>query len=878
MTKAEAKQNISKLIEKYKRIAEAGKIKSYNEAQTRNEFIEPMFGYLGWDMRNIEVENEVMTEESVSNGRVDLAFRLNNIPIMFLEAKPLKVDLDEWKWAEQAINYSWNKGVTWAVLTDFEGVKIFNAEIPPKNVSENLFFELKWYEYLDGFDQLWLLSKESFEQGLLSKEAQKWGKLIKRKQVGEKLFGDLTNWRALLTKEFKKNNHIPNEHEVDEGVQRIIDRLIFIRTSEDRGLEEKVLLTLLREVEKSNALRNLYTKLTQLFRRFDDDYNSKLFAEHYCETWNIDNKSLVEVIKGLYETSDGYRYDFSAISGDVLGGIYEQYLGYVQEKSKRHPVEAAKKAKRKSQGIFYTPEYIVDFIVKNTLGEVLKKTKRKDIHKIKVLDPACGSGSFLIKAYDTILENSEKENGQQMDFFTRSEILKDNIYGVDLDEQATEIAQLNLLLKALWQRERLPSLQHNIRTGNSLVSGECEELEKYFGKRWEEQKPFNWKEEFEEVFKGENGGFDVIIGNPPYGAELTDESKNYFSSIYDIGSTDTAILFIKKTFDLLKTGGRLGFIVPKAFCYASNYKKIRDFIWDYLEAVIDCGKAWKEVKLEQVIFVIQKGKRIHGYKSGKLNRTKIRILGKINKKNAKEFGFLLNGVSSEEVELAKKIRENSVMLNDIGVNQRGAMLQKNISKNGELEVIGGAQIQRFGIQSIKGKICKNSIDNDQAYLKNNSILVQNIVAHIENPIDHIKITATIPTKKNFVLLDTINQITLQNRISPYFIWSLLNSKLVNWYAYRFIFGKAIRTMHFDNSVTSRLPIATVTQIEQKRLIDYAEEILRLYKESKKFSKNTDAFNKLTREIEKLEQKIDYEVYKLYGLTDEEINLIENTTI
>lgn len=208
MTKQEAKQNIAKLVEKYENLVDARKVKSYNEAQTRNEFIEPLFAFLGWDMRNLENPGEVTTEENVSKGRVDLAFRLNNIPVMFLEAKALRVDLDEWKWAEQAINYSWNKSVTWAILTDFEGIKVFNAEIPPKSLSQNLFFELKWHEYLDRFDQLWLLSKESFEEKQLAQQAEKWGKLTKRKQVGEKLFEDLTNWRTKLTKDFKKNNNI----------------------------------------------------------------------------------------------------------------------------------------------------------------------------------------------------------------------------------------------------------------------------------------------------------------------------------------------------------------------------------------------------------------------------------------------------------------------------------------------------------------------------------------------------------------------------------------------------------------------------------------------------------------------------------------------
>jgi len=111
----EIREKVGHLVDKFSRLSVSGEIKKYNEAQTRNEFIEPLFELLGWDMRDLENENEVTTEETVSQGRVDLAFRLNNIPVMFLEAKAAKVDLDEWKWAEQAINYSWNKGVTWAV-------------------------------------------------------------------------------------------------------------------------------------------------------------------------------------------------------------------------------------------------------------------------------------------------------------------------------------------------------------------------------------------------------------------------------------------------------------------------------------------------------------------------------------------------------------------------------------------------------------------------------------------------------------------------------------------------------------------------------------------------------------------------------------------
>jgi type I restriction-modification system DNA methylase subunit len=196
------------------------------------------------------------------------------------------------------------------------------------------------------------------------------------------------------------------------------------------------------------------------------------------------------------------------------------------------------KSKRKSQGIYYTPKYIVEFIVKETLGEILKKAKPKEISKIRVLDPACGSGSFLIAAYDKILESVKNPS-----LFIKFDILKDNIYGVDLDTQAVEIAQLNLLLKVLSQKTKLPTLLHNISSANSLVSGNIEKLEKYFGSDYRKQKPFDFENEFKEVF--EQGGFDVIIGNPPYvRQENIKQYKSYFEKEFPNVYSGTAGLLL----------------------------------------------------------------------------------------------------------------------------------------------------------------------------------------------------------------------------------------------------------------------------------------------------------------------------------------------
>ncbi|KKT82287.1 MAG: Type I restriction-modification system methyltransferase subunit, partial [Candidatus Yanofskybacteria bacterium GW2011_GWA2_44_9] len=164
--------------------------------------------------------------------------------------------------------------------------------------------------------------------------------------------------------------------------------------------------------------------------------------------------------------------------------------------------------------------------------------------------------------------------------------------------------------------------------------------------------------------------------------------------------------------------------------------------------------------------------------------------------------------------------------------------------------------------------------NAQAFIKNNSILAQRIVAHIENPIDHIKITACVPENKNYIIVDTINQIALNDDIDQYVIWYLLNSKLISWYAYRFIFGKAIRTMQFDNPTTARLPIPENIKDNQTALAKPIKELLKIGQELQNTSVNTDKWHSLKNEIEKAEKQIDEAIYKLYGLTDDEIKTIE----
>lgn len=275
------------------------------------------------------------------------------------------------------------------------------------------------------------------------------------------------------------------------------DRLIFMRTTEDRGFENEHLRELLRSNEEKKT--NIEAGIKDLFRNYDEWYDSRLFEKQLCDELEYEDSFLKTVIGELYKNTKGIRYDFAKINADVLGSIYEQYLGQIQQGDTKH-------SKRKQQGIYYTPRYVVDFIVRNTIGELIKDKLGNEIVKMKILDPACGSGSFLTRAFEIVNQSLRKQNWDNPG--TQLVIIPKCVYGVDLDDEAVEIAQLNLLLRMVYQRERLPNLTHNIECGNSLLSGTPSELEKKFGTGWKDRRPFNWRERFSEVFDG--GGFDVV--------------------------------------------------------------------------------------------------------------------------------------------------------------------------------------------------------------------------------------------------------------------------------------------------------------------------------------------------------------------------------
>lgn len=867
MNKTEIKKKLTELVGKYKIIVKSGRISKYNEEETKKDFILPLFQILGWDVFD---SNEVSAEESQSSGgRVDYGFYIDSRPKFYLEAKPFKADIQNEDYAKQAIRYSWNKGITWAILTNFKRIIVFNASNTDGLLGDKLLFSINYSEYLERFDQLWQLSREAFKEDSIDKYAEQIGKKLQKVSVNTALYKDISSCRDILTNSISKCNPKVDKDLIDEGIQRLLDRLIFIRVAEDRKIESPTLIPILHKWEsKGRGSIPLYQAMINKFREFDKIYNSNLFSEHSFENWEEYGGAMEKVIPILYGKKGYYEYDFKVMPADVLGGIYENYLGYRLSKSKKGTTISKDAKKRKEQGIYYTPTFIVDYIVRNALKPVLNKCQSiHDLKKIKVLDPACGSGSFLIKAFEVINEKYKQLHYDNA--YIKLQILTENIYGVDLDEQAVEIARLNLLISALDSKNRLPILT-NIKNGNSLISGTDKELKKYFGPNFRDKKPFNWEEEFPEVFA--QGGFDVIIGNPPYGAELSKEDQNFFKNKYNIGSTDTAILFVKKSFTELKNGGFLGFIIPKAFTFASNYEKIRELVWDNVKAIIDGSKVWREVKLEQVVVIVEKEIIHKTYQGGFAKDNQIFITDIIDKKITKSFNLFPSDISKKELKIGSKILKTGNFLGEFVTNKRGVILNKFV-EHGKYAVIGGKEINRYEIKNIRGYI-NDDLSKTTAKIQQNSILVQGIVAHIENPIDHIKITANIPTSMEYFIADNINQLVLKKEFSNYFIWALLNSQLINWYCYRFIYGKSIRTMRFDNPVTDRIPISNIFSKNQTNIVKLAKKLLDLHKTLENMIKNSNKWDSIKSEIEKTDKKIDEEVYKLYGLTPKEIKIVE----
>ncbi|MFA4964407.1 MAG: N-6 DNA methylase, partial [Thermoleophilia bacterium] len=450
-------------------------------------------------------------------------------------------------------------------------------------------------------------------------------------EVDKAFLAEIELWRDALARNLALRNPGLSQRELNYAVQATIDRIIFLRICEDRGIEP---------YGRLQGLCNgggTYGRLRQLFFEADQRYNSGLFhfaeekgrsgyADRLTPALAIDDKPLKDVLRRLYYPES--PYEFSVLPADILGQVYEQFLGKVIRLTAGHQAKVEDKPEvKKAGGVYYTPTYIVDYIVKNTVGRLLEGKAPKEAASLRILDPACGSGSFLIGAYQYLLDwhrdwyaadaaaHGAKKHAKalyqgpggewRLTSAEKKRILLNSIYGVDIDAQAVETTKLSLLLKVLegessesldaqlsFLRERaLPDLSANIKCGNSLIGPSFYDDEQLGLAGLDEEERyrinvFDWEAEFPEVLgkavPEERRGFDAVIGNPPYirVQRIGHSEADYCFANYGTltSKTDLSQVFLEKSLQLVSAHGRVGFICTSQWLQTDYGRKMRELL------------------------------------------------------------------------------------------------------------------------------------------------------------------------------------------------------------------------------------------------------------------------------------------------------------
>ena len=720
----------------------------------------------------------------------------------------------------------------------------------------------------------------------------------------------LDAWRERLAKELIAKRPDLSLKALNRLIGRLVLGLLFLRLAERGGLEPADSL------DRLLAPGDVGERLWRRMRKAAERYRNDLF--YWDGNPGLDGSTLAEFIRELWEAPDVED------TPGLLGRVHEELLGrrIRLDRRRRAVTIETNPALKKSGGIYYTPDFIVGFIVGQTLGRMLGERPPTRDAAPKILDPTCGAGSFLLGAYaylldwhlnayvahnprkwakraDPPIERIEPEQGDapiwRLCLGERLRILQ-GLHGVDLDPQAVEVTRLSLVLMAFegYEGSRVATdppdlldlavLADHIRHGNALVDPDfVSPTQPRFLERMTENPDVNtpqgidWRSAFPEVFRGRRAGFDVVLGNPPYGAELDDATKEHLATSFDAGTTDTAALTMLRASQLTRTGGWIGMIVPKPFLYASSWERVRAASIDALHDLVDVGCVWPGVKLEQAIYLVHKGRPTNGYNSLVREDEAFVEVGRIPKRECRRFGLLLNDIDGRELAIGRVMHGSGRFLGDLTTNTRGAALRDLPMVPGPgRRVIGGRQIRSWRIEGERGRLAPRAPAPKCARVEAGSILVQNILAHINRPLHHIQIIATAvdaTAARRIAILDTVNQLVNRSDLSSDYLLGLLMSRPVAWYVYRFVFAKAVRTMHFDGPVSDRIPVPGLDLSRARDRTGHDEMAELARRMTALHERPTGPSLKLAQTVRFIQDKIDRLACELYGLDEDQIEAI-----
>ena len=809
---------------------------------------------------------------------------------------------------EQAFGYApkYGSSCQWVIVSNYKEIRLYRQN----EMSEyQVFFledlkddlEFKKFIYVLSFYSLVGTENKKAKTMELSEEYQK-----NQAEIEKKFYSEYKNIRMHIFENMRKNNPQINEHILIEKVQKLLDRFLFICFCEDKGL----------------LPHNSYDKIVQRGEAIDDIFESFKMLCNWINIGNMKN-GINKFNGGLFKNDDildslyvdnevfeemkkisGYDFD-SELNENILGHIFEQSVSDIEELKKSVSGEEfdSKKSKRKKDGIFYTPKYITKYIVENSIknwlddkkkelgedelpeltekdfeisyaskksdkriySENLKKhidfwTKyREAVKNIKIVDPACGSGAFLITAFEYLLNYNNYLNDKIFDLTgtkdlfsdTTREILQNNIFGVDLNKESVEITKLSLWLKTADKNKTLASLENNIKCGNSLIddpeiAGEM---------------AFDWEKEFPEIF--ENGGFDIVVGNPPYvSAEYISEiEKKYYEKIYysASGRQNLYIIFYEKALNILKKSANLGFITPYTILKNMYYKEIREYILKnakILEIVDFKGiTVFEDAGVDSIIFMLKKEQKKE-YKITYISN--IRIF----ENQLYDIDFFSNQKILEKEDLSMQFSKNDELISRI-------LEDKNILKLKEIVdfkqgIITGGNKKYLVLE--KKDMCEKVLtgaDFNRYRLSNSNQYIIYDTKKLHRPRKRelfevkekllLRQTGAFPIcmidNDQYFTLDTVhNGILKQDNFDIKYVMLLLNSKFL-----RFIYENMINE---SGKLFAQVKIIYIDELPIKEISLEAQ---------KTFIKKADKMLFLNKNLQELSQKFQRMIVREFGL-------------
>ncbi len=890
---------------------------------------------------------------------------------------------------EQAFNYApkYGKNCQWVIVSNYKEIRLYRSN----DMTEyQVFFleklkddlEFKKFIYILSFYALVGTEEKKAKIIELSEEYQK-----NQTEIEKKFYNEYKTIRLHIFENMRKNNPTINENIIIEKVQKLLDRFLFICFCEDKGLLPNEIFY--KTLEKGKNFGDIFEVFKMLCSWINLGNARKNIAHFNGGLFKND-----DVLDGLYVDNEVFEemrkiseYDFdSELNENILGHIFEQSVSDIEELKKSVSGEEfdSKKSKRKKDGIFYTPKYITKYIVENSIKnwlddkrkelgedelpeltekdfEIKYASKKSDkriysenfkkhidfwtkyreaVKNIKIVDPACGSGAFLITAFEYLLNYNNYLNDKIFDLTgtkdlfsdTTREILQNNIFGVDLNKESVEITKLSLWLKTADKNKTLASLENNIKCGNSLIddveiAGEL---------------AFDWEKEFQEIF--ENGGFDIVVGNPPYvSAEYISEiEKKYYEKIYysASGRQNLYIIFYEKALNILKKSANLGFITPYTILKNMYYKEIREYILrnaKILEIVDFKGiTVFEDAGVDSIIFMLKKEQKKE-YKITYISN--IRIF----ENQLYDIDFFSNQKILEKEDLSMQFSKNDELISRI-------LEDKNILKLKEIVdfkqgIITGGNKKYLVLE--KKDMCEKVLtgaDFNRYRLSNSNQYIIYDTKKLHRPRKRelfevkekllLRQTGAFPIcmidNDQYFTLDTVhNGILKRDNFDIKYVMLLLNSKFL-----RFIYenminesGKLfaqVKIIYIDE-----LPIKEISLQKQEPFIEKADKMLFLnknlqelsqkfqrllirkfeleklstklqdwyllefsefVKELKKskiklslkeemeweeiFLEKKEEAETLNNEITKTDKEIDGMVYELYGVSEEEVNIVE----